>query len=258
MEAALQRINELWDELAEVGPGGTDEAVELTLSRLCSIIDAQQAYWFGAVRMARAPDGDPLDGWRPRAIRHLHGSAARQANYQAHCRRINEGKIDPGIIANMRGVGQFRVNIKHELVDKEWFESEFYKTHMEPFDVQDIIFVVMPLNEDVESWFGFERHHPKYFGDAERELLTYAGRSMKWFHRQIALNHGLLLADQPLTPSERRVLNSLLQEKTEKEIAESLGLTPSTVHTYAMRIYRKFNVRGRAGLTALWLGRAPM
>ncbi len=69
------------------------------------------------------------------------------------------------------------------------------------------------------------------------------------------MHHGLLLADRPLTAAERRVLNGLLGHAIERGIAEELGLTTATVHTYATRIYRKFNVQGRTGLAALWLGR---
>ncbi len=66
-----------------------------------------------------------------------------------------------------------------------------------------------------------------------------------------------MLANEPLKQSERRVLNSLLTQKTEQEIAKEHGLTQATIHTYCTRIYRKFNVRGRSGLTALWLGEIP-
>jgi PAS domain S-box-containing protein len=60
-----------------------------------------------------------------------------------------------------------------------------------------------------------------------------------------------------LAPNERRVLELLLTEATEKQIAEKLGLAPSTVHSYVTGIFRKFNVRGRAGLMSLWLSQRP-
>ena len=56
-----------------------------------------------------------------------------------------------------------------------------------------------------------------------------------------------------LAPHERRVLNLLLTEAGEKQIAERLGLAVSTTHSYITGIYRKFGVRGRAGLMSLWL-----
>lgn len=74
------------------------------------------------------------------------------------------------------------------------------------------------------------------------------------FHRRLLLHRGIGLADAPITAAERRVLDLLLSDRTEQDIAADLRLAPSTVHTYATRIYRKFNVRGRAGLVASWLG----
>ncbi len=108
----------------------------------------------------------------------------------------------------------------------------------------------------MESWFGFMRRDSAVepFGEEEKMLLDYAMRPMAWFQRQVILHRGVSLVEDPLTPSERRVLNERLTDRPEREIAEITGLTQATVHTYATRICRKFNVRGRAGLMALWLG----
>ncbi|WP_240647985.1 LuxR family transcriptional regulator [Pararobbsia silviterrae] len=54
-----------------------------------------------------------------------------------------------------------------------------------------------------------------------------------------------------LAPYERRVLQLLLTEASEKEIAEQLGLAKSTTHFYVTGIFRKLKVRSRAGLMSL-------
>jgi PAS domain S-box-containing protein len=56
-----------------------------------------------------------------------------------------------------------------------------------------------------------------------------------------------------LAPYERKVLELLLTELTEKQIADRLGLAASTTHSYITGIFRKYGVRGRAGLMSLWL-----
>lgn len=56
-----------------------------------------------------------------------------------------------------------------------------------------------------------------------------------------------------LAPHESKVLQLLLTEAAEKQIAEQLGLATSTTHSYITSVYRKFGVRGRAGLMSLWL-----
>lgn len=57
----------------------------------------------------------------------------------------------------------------------------------------------------------------------------------------------------PLSPQERRVLDLLLTDAAEREIAERMGLAESTLHSYVASIFRKFDVRGRKGLMSLWL-----
>ena len=254
-----EAVHAFWDALSETPGNGDDEALNFALGSLSKLIDAQEAYWMGAVRLDDAAPDDPALGWRPRAIRYLSDSSARLANYEAQRRRLEQGVVDPAIATNLRGAGCFRVNIKHRLVGKAWFESDYYRTFMAPFGVQDVLFVAMPLGEDMESWWAFQRidHEHFYFSEEDAEVMRYACRSLAWFLRQVALHHGLLLAEEPLTKAERRIVKALLTDRTEREIADALHLSPSTVHTYAVRVYRKFGVRGRTGLMALWLGRAP-
>jgi len=251
---AREHIHGLWDALAGFGAARIEETMRHVLAELSVLLDAGQAYWLGSVRLSR--NADPLGGWRPAGIRYLHPPNVPPTHYDDHCKLIEKGEVDPSIVANVAGAGTFRINIKHEIVPPEWFQSAFHATFFAPYAIRDVIYMVMPLGEDIESWFGFQRigDGASSFGAFDRALLEYAGRPLKWFHRLIALHYGLFLAEAPLTPSERRVLACLLGSGTEGAIAAELGLTPATVHTYATRIYRKFNVQGRAGLAALWLG----
>ena len=52
MNKATHCVHELWDELATLDPGDSTRALTLPLSRLCQLLDAQQAYWMGAVKTA--------------------------------------------------------------------------------------------------------------------------------------------------------------------------------------------------------------
>lgn len=51
-----------------------------------------------------------------------------------------------------------------------------------------------------------------------------------------------------LTPMERRVLKLISEEKTSKEIAESLFISPRTVETHRTNICRKLELRGSLAL----------
>lgn len=254
-ESARRAVHAFWDALAGQA-SGDDESLNFALGQLANLLDAQEAYWMGAVRLDEAAAGDPVKGWRPRAVRYLSGDSRRQSNYASQRRLLEKGDANPSIVANVAEAGRFRVHTKRQLMGEQWFQSEYCQNFMTPLGIQDSLFCAMPLGADVESWWVFQRinHQRFFFSDEEAALLDYAVRSLAWFHRQVALHHGLLLAEKPLTTSERNVVRALLTEKSEKEIADELSLSPSTVHTYAARIYRKFDVRGRMGLMALWLG----
>ena len=257
MEDAKKQANhQLWDEMAASSASRSLEMLDTTLQRLADLVDAQQAYWIGSLRIDAIAENDPASGWRARHNYYLHHTAEREAVRKEHYRRLDSGQVDPSILANLKNAGTFRINIKHEMVPPEWFESEIYKKLFVPFDIRDVIFVATPISPDVESWMVFERSGKDWvnFGEAERQLLDYAVRPTKWFQKQVTLHHGIYLAEETLTAAERRVLSGLLTEKTEAEIADELGLSQSTVHTYCVRICRKFGVRGRNGLISLWLG----
>jgi DNA-binding CsgD family transcriptional regulator len=168
---------------------------------------------------------------------------------------IHKGTPKSSTIAKIENAGTFRVLTDNETRPKGWEQEEEYESHV-ALERRDAIWAAVPLGEDLESWMGFYRIGPdaEFFGVTEKELVSRALRPTSWLHQQLLLSHGLHLADKPLTPSERRLLNVLLTDKTEREIAEETGLSPTTVHTYITRICRKFGVRGRAGLMALWLG----
>ena len=58
-----------------------------------------------------------------------------------------------------------------------------------------------------------------------------------------------------LSPREKEVLDALAQGFLYKEIAEKLGISYETVHTYVRRIYEKLQVRTRTEAVAKFLRR---
>jgi RNA polymerase sigma factor (sigma-70 family) len=71
------------------------------------------------------------------------------------------------------------------------------------------------------------------------------------FQRSAASNQ----ATEDLSPREREVLDCLSQGFLYKEIAEKLGISYETVHTYIRRIYEKLQVRTRTEAVAKFLRR---
>lgn len=249
-----ERIHSLWDELARFEAAESQAALLYLLSAVAGIIGAENAYWLGAVRIAES-DGDPLLGWRPRLIRYLHPLPDDATFTRQRLRSIDRGAVDESTVAHARLAGTYRASRLCDLVSPDWFDSETYQGYLGR-GVHDSLVVGAPVSPIVEGYYGFLRmraDHP--FTEAERDIALYAMRGLTWFHRQVLLANGLLVARSPLTPTERRVAALLLTDQSEKGIAAALGVSPSSLHTYVKDVLRKFGVSGRMGLIALWLGK---
>ncbi|WP_162375618.1 helix-turn-helix transcriptional regulator [Ancylobacter sp. TS-1] len=246
----------LWDALSDFEANQFAAAAAHLMSSLCTATSAWNATWAGAVRMPDPAADDPLQGWRVAAVQALHPVPPHPGDehFKAILEVWERREIDPSFLLPMRGVGTFRTYSFRRELPASWFETPFYERHYGSVGTHDAVFVAFPLNDDCESHFGF--YAGRTFTDAEIALLEQVLRGIKWFHRQLILSHGLMMATSPLTATERRVLHLLLTKSSEKEIGSRLDMATSTAHQHVTRIYRKFGVRSRAELMSIWLNRA--
>ena len=252
---AHERIHRLWDELATFEAARSEAALMHLLGAVADMVDAQNAYWMGAVRMVE-DERDPLLGWRPRLVRYLRPLPNDEKFTQQRLRSLQRGRtIDEATVAQARLAGTFRARRFRDLVSPEWFNGDTYQGYVAR-GVHDSLTVGVPVSTITEGYYGFLRMRPDApFTEQQRELAYYAMRGLTWFHRQVLLSHGLVAAESPLSPMERRVLALLLTDRAEKSMADELGVTSSTLHTYVRGVLRKFGVSGRNGLISLWLGK---
>jgi DNA-binding NarL/FixJ family response regulator len=83
-------------------------------------------------------------------------------------------------------------------------------------------------------------------------MTTHIARKVvQSFLRPVAASH----PTDDLSPREKEVLDCLAQGFLYKEIAEKLGISYETVHTYIRRIYEKLQVRTRTEAVAKFLRR---
>lgn len=261
MTAADQQeeaIAALWDKLADFHAGDMAAARDHVMAALCGWLKAKNAGWIGGVRTGIEPS-DPLLGWRIGTVAYLREEPVNTKAVAEMKARWLKREADPLSLHSVRGAGErFRAFSLRGAMTPAWFEAPYYRMFYAGRGVRDAIIVYFPLNADAESVFIFHGDADRgSFAPEEIALAARALRGIKWFHRQLMLSHGLLVASTPLSLSERKVLQELLSDATEKTIAKRLDLAPSTVHQYAMIIYRKFGVKSRAGLMSLWLNRAP-
>lgn len=259
MNKRTEDIQPLWDDLADIPANLSDKAIDHLLSTLCTLLDAQNANWFAAVRLPSIVHDDPIQGWRPRFIHFLHQPPAINKALNEQIEQLETSRVDITTMANVAQAGRYRVNRLADLAPPEWFDGDYYHRYYLDIGFSDTIWAGCPVNEDAEIYIGVFRDltQPR-FTVAERDRLGIALRGLKWFHRQQLLNHGLLVARSPLTAAERKVLLALLSGQSEKQIASSLEQSYSTTHSHIKAIYRKFGVNNRAALMALWLGKAHL
>lgn len=251
-----ERIHAIWDKLADFDAAKVDGALTFLLQSLCALAGAQNADWIGAVRLPDAMPQDPVHGWRPSVVHYLHPTEKLLDSIKDQRRKLEQGIANDVIVKLLAMHGHFRACRLKDIVSEGWFGSAFHREYYQDCGHEDAVYIAFPVNEDAESWFGiFRAGGQPPFGLRERNALAYALRGIKWFHRQLLLSHGLLIAETVLTPVERRLLQNLLTGLTEKQIAAKLGQSYHTTHEYVTSVYRKFGVNNRAGLMALWLGR---
>lgn len=248
-------IYNLWDELAAFPASATDDALMHMLQRVCDIADADTGYWLGAVRITSTQTEDALLGWRPRVIRYLHDHEQRVAMFRELVKEA-ESSPDASILAQIRHAGRFRAALKRDLLPPDWFGSEYNQRVNVSRGISDTMFITMPINDDCEAYIGLQRMHREDEPFSRDDLMRAARalRGLTWFQRRVFLSYGLMVSETALTPVERNVLSLLLTDKPEKLIAEELGQTHATTHTYVRQIYRKLGLKSRASLAALWLG----
>jgi DNA-binding CsgD family transcriptional regulator len=253
------RVFQLWDELAAFPTAEIDRAWRHLARTIASWIQADMVYWVGNVRFLEAEQAknDVMFGWRIKAVSFLDPPSEQEQ--LAAQRHVGNRMEDPGMttIASVRGSGKFRVNRLHAgFVDMDEFrKTDYYRAHYVDFGILDELSVGCPITPETEAYYVFNRREiDRQFSEVDAELAGYALRGLSWFHRQMFYSHGLLVAQDPLTHTQREVLQLLLSDKSEKAIAAELGQSYNTTHSHVKEIFRKYNVKSRAGLMAVWLG----
>ncbi|WP_271583770.1 helix-turn-helix transcriptional regulator [Bradyrhizobium sp. CCBAU 45389] len=251
-----QEVYALWDQLADFSVGDSDAALTHLLSALRTMLSARNVLWGVLVRLPSPKRADPLLGWRPRLVRVLDPIPVVAASVQKQYETLWSNKVDLSQILSMSGDEPFRVRLLFEALPPEWFAGEHYRRHYLDVGFADSISVRIALNADVRiRLFVFRDGQSPRFTPQDAQRLGFAMRALRWFHREQLLSHGLLIANAPLTPAERKVLLALLDGHTEKHIAQKLDQSPNTTHFHVKAIYAKFGVSNRSALAALWLGK---
>jgi DNA-binding CsgD family transcriptional regulator len=260
--ARHEGIHEIWDRLSDFPHSELNQALAYLFESTAALIGADDGFWLGTVRVTDGPaaETDHGNGWRMRATEFWRpNTAAKLRNAIFKRSQDYKGDITVGHTSERlcREAGVFRVHRMHDgwINFAAFSQTEHYDVFYREPRVDDRIWIVFPLNADTESYFCFDKiATASRFSVEDVTRATHVFRGIRWFHRQLLLSHGLPIASMGITAAERRVVQLLLSGSAEKEIATTLGTSFGTIHDHVAQLYRKFGVRSRAELMALWMG----
>jgi DNA-binding NarL/FixJ family response regulator len=135
--------------------------------------------------------------------------------------------------------------------------------------VPQLLVVMLTVYEDTENIFNalaagaagymLKRTKTAELLDAIREVRTGGSPMTTHIARKVVQSFQRAgpsqQASENLSEREQQVLDCLSQGFLYKEIADKLGISYETVHTYIRRIYEKLQVRTRTGAVAKFLKR---
>lgn len=259
-----ERVFELWNDLADYPAARTDAALAHLFRELLTLVEADDARWCLSVRLAARENAqnDLCLGWRVRDLVPASPTPellARFHHFLQHAVKQNLEHIGHTTVHVLRGSGAFRIYTLRGpgfLDFEEFRQTEHYRLYYEKNHLADRMWIGCPVNSDVESGFvldRFTREGRPFFSEHDRVRAEMILRGLKWFNRRLVLSRGVIAGKTPCTPAERKTLGLLLTGKSEKEIAQELAVSVGTAHNRITTIFKKFAVRSRAELMALWL-----
>lgn len=164
-------------------------------------------------------------------------------------------RFDPSLarLSELRSRAGGVTRLRRELLcDRAWYEAGPFSEFMRATRLDDAILSYRELGQHgrAEGLTVRRARGERPFTEEDRNLVHMCVLAMGSL-----LDPGPDPGGRVLTPRERDTLKLLLAGASEKEAAESLGVSVNTVHVYVKSLYRAFGVRSRAELMTLCLGR---
>ncbi len=248
-----RRIAKMWVEIGQSSHVDIDPACQRAAEGLTSLLDASHVLM--VVHRRIAPEASPLGGFRPVFSRYLGPDGERR-------RRITLEWIesepnldqDPVLRRLAAGAGKMRT-VRHRAdIDPKRWENAPTRRLLERLGLEDRTNVVVPLGPDVEVSFCIDRPTgAPIFDGADNKVMLAAVEGLRPLAASFVRSHGLMPGQRNLDSRERRVVELLLSEADDDEIADSLGVSRERATNECDEVYRKLGVNDRVELMSMWL-----
>lgn len=148
--------------------------------------------------------------------------------------------------------------ISDSLATAQFRESALFNEYYRKIGIDHVVAVPMFVDRRLLVSFVLNRSK-RDFSDRERALLDLVRRPLGALYRSLLAlerpreNGGF--DTLPVTPREREVLTWVAAGKTDRQIADILGMSPRTAQKHLQRIYEKLGVETRTAAVMRALGR---
>lgn len=248
-------LQQLWG----ISRRGLDSSAGLdaVLVLFAQLLDADNCSWLAACHGKSPSDiyfKEIFNGWWATDIVNNREGCDTKEKERAYYQYVRENGVDPITQQAVNTVGKSRVISRKEMfTDAEWLEHPYLNEFLLPqYNTAERMVVIFSVDTENESYFIVDRVVGKdAFSDQDMQLAYLATTGISSFHHRLFFERGFLPpASKALSPRERQVFALLLQDVSEKEIAQQLGVSVHTAHQYITSVFRIFKVRGRTGLLA--------
>ncbi len=180
-------------------------------------------------------------------------SDSSRGRWLEYMRRMGPG-ADPNMTAFLaRFAPPHGTAVRRQIVgDREHYASDYYRDYLSPIHIDDSLCSFHELPDgSFDAVTLHRRSRDRPWSPREVELLTLVHReAATMVGGELASGEGYRL---PLAPRLQETLDATLDGLSEKEIAARMRLSEHTVHQYVKALYRRYRVRSRAELMALWI-----
>lgn len=236
-------------------PTASDQALSLYQVLIQQCLGADSVTWLAGYRGKLGRDSwktELLNGWKVVELVYPAEVGDRGAA-QAYMQLARSHGIDPMTELALNTAGETRI-LHKDLIQADWMSHPVKRAFFENANIGERMLGVFNVHPDAESYFLIDRAPGSDpFSDADRELLLELLCLFPRLHYWLFLERGLVPPAQPLSPRYKEITHLLLEDRSKSEIADSLGLSENTTHSYIIDIYKKFKVSSRSQLVGLWL-----
>lgn len=162
---------------------------------------------------------------------------------------------DPFLERLVAGPRQPGVTIRRQLVDDNaWYGSTYFAEYRRPAHVDDMLVIVLAPHGTTSAFaVGLHRAADEpHFDDADRRAAELLGQALRGWTRCL-MGPQVQSRDKRLPTRLRQVLPLIAEGRTNKDIAQALGVTTHTAEMHVRRLMNALKATSRTQLVRIAL-----